>query len=93
MGPIKETPPAVTWRERLEPMTAEPNEWMRVNEYALPSTAYSVVSALRRGDYPTPKGAWQFRASNIKGKGVVFAKFLGLAAGGPVEGLQVEVIA
>jgi hypothetical protein len=73
---IRESPPALTWRDRLEPLKAAPNEWIRVFDYALPSTAYSVVSALRRGDYPTPSGSWQFRASKKEGKGVVYARYL-----------------
>jgi hypothetical protein len=73
---IRENPPALTWRERLEPVKAAPNEWGRVFDYALPSTAYSVVSALKRGSYPTPDGKWEFRASNKDGKGVVYARYL-----------------
>ncbi len=73
---IKERPPAISWRDRLEPITETPNEWMRVEEYALPATAYSIVSALRRGDKKVPEGVWDFRAAKIGRRGVVFARFV-----------------
>lgn len=74
---VKERPPAITWRDRLEPIMESPNEWIRVYEYDLPATAYSVVSALRRGDKEAPTGNWQFRASKVRRRGVVYARYLG----------------
>lgn len=73
---IKERPPAISWRDRLEPIIETPNEWMRVEEYALPATAYSIVSALRQGRTKVPDGVWDFRAAKIGRRGVVFARFV-----------------
>lgn len=72
----EERPPAITWRDRLEPIMDTPNVWIRVQDYALPGTAYSIVSALRRGDKETPEGEWQFRAAKVGKRGVVYAKFV-----------------
>ena len=73
---VKERPPANSWRDRLEPIMDSPNEWVRVEEYPLPATAYSIVSALRGGRKKVPAGEWDFRAAKVGRRGVVYARFV-----------------
>lgn len=73
---VKERPPAISWRDRLEPIMDTPNEWIRVEEYLSPATAYSIVSALRQGRKKVPTGEWDFRAAKVGRRGVVYARYV-----------------
>ena len=82
---VWETPPEVPprngilWTERLAPVMERPGEWARVHELGH-SSAWQIVSQLRRGVKPSPPGRWEFVARSNKddtSRAFVYARYLG----------------
>lgn len=68
-----------SWAERLAPIMERPGEWARVQDFSY-SSAWQVVSHLRKGLKPVPPGRWEFAARKNQDdpkRAYIYARYLG----------------
>ena len=70
-----------TWQTKLVPLT-EHGKWALVGRYRTPNAAHVAASNLRTGKTPgVPSGEWRFVVKRTDESALLFARYLGTAAG------------